>query len=169
MNHIIEQLERNKAVFHDLLKHENKTVILWKQSPDKWNLLEIVCHLFDEERNDFRFRVQWVLEKPGQTPPPIDPIAWMTENNYSGQDYDNKLEAFINERKTSISWLRSLNLGHVNWDNSYEHSKLGVLTARFFLENWLAHDYLHIRQILKLKFDFLNSHPGTDLKYAGNW
>ena len=37
------------------------------------------------------------------------------------------------------------------------------------LTNWLAHDYLHIRQIIKLKFDFLKDQSDEHLSYAGEW
>jgi hypothetical protein len=35
--------------------------------------------------------------------------------------------------------------------------------------NWLAHDYLHIRQILRLKYEYLKSISEEDLSYAGEW
>ena len=81
--------------------------------------------------------------------------------------YKAMLESFITERTQSISWLKSLE--HVNWNNSFEHSKLGTLTAKHFLANWLAHDYLHIRQIIRLKFNYLKQISNQSLDYAGNW
>lgn len=167
MNFIIEQLIKNKTVFHNLLKDENEELVLWKQTPEKWSLLEIVCHLIDEEIYDFKFRTQWVLEKPNQTPPPFDPISWVTKHDYIHQDYSTMLNKFLHEREQSIIWLQSLK--NVNWDLSYEHSKLGTLTAKHFLTNWLAHDYLHMKQILKLKYDYLKHQSGENLDYAGIW
>lgn len=167
MEFIVEQFQRNKQVFYDLFKNENEKLFLWKQSPDKWCLLEILCHLYDEERMDFRFRTKWVLERPNQVPPPFNPIDWVKEHDYMGQDYDVMLKNFIKEREFSINWLGSL--GNVNWNNSFEHPKLGLMTAEYFLNNWLAHDYLHIRQITKLKFDFLIHRFKKNLDYAGKW
>ncbi len=167
MNFIIEQLQQNKSVFYNLLKDVNKDMLLWKQTPEKWCLLEIVCHLYDEEREDFRFRTKWVLDKPNQTPPAFNPVVWVSERNYMQQDYNNMLNKFISEREQSISWLKSLD--KPKWENYYEHPKKGKLTAKFFLTNWLAHDYLHIRQIIKLKFDYLEHQSGEMLDYAGIW
>ncbi|MEM6429633.1 MAG: hypothetical protein AAF708_10365 [Deinococcota bacterium] len=42
------------------------------------------------------------------------------------------------------------------------------MSAQFFLENWLAHDYLHMRQVVKLKYDYLTA-DGVNLIYAGTW
>ena len=167
MDFVIEQLHENKSVFYNLLKDVNKDMYLWKQTPEKWCLLEIVCHLIDEEREDFRFRTQWVLEKPNKTPPPFNPIIWITERKYIEQDYIQVLNKFIEEREQSINWLNSLE--SPQWKNSYEHSKLGKLTAKHYLTNWLAHDYLHIRQIIKLKFNYLKHLSDENLDYAGIW
>ncbi len=167
MDFLVEQLNENKSVFIDLLKDIDKDMYLWKQNPKKWCLLEIVCHLYDEEREDFRFRTKWVLDKPKQTPPPFNPVIWVTERNYIEQDYNHILNKFIEEREQSVAWLTSLE--SPGWGNYFEHPKKGKLTAKFFLTNWLAHDYLHIRQITKLKFDYLEHQSGEKLDYAGTW
>ena len=36
-------------------------MIQWKQSENKWSMLEIICHLYDEEREDFRSRLAKIL------------------------------------------------------------------------------------------------------------
>ena len=167
MGFIADQLRKNKDVFYNLLKDIDENMYLWKQNPKKWCLLEIVCHLYDEEREDFGFRTKWVLERPGETPPPIDPVKWVTERKYIEQDYNQALKKFIEEREQWLKWLQSLE--NPKWENYYEHPKIGKLTAKFFLTNWLAHDYLHIRQLTKLKFDYLEHHSGEMMDYAGKW
>jgi len=167
MDFLIEQLQENKTVFFDLLKDVKKDMYLWKQTPEKWCLLEILCHLYDEEREDFRFRTKWVLEKPFQTPPKFNPVSWVTERKYMEQDYHTMLISFIEEREQSIKWLKFLD--NPKWKNYYEHQKKGKLTAKFFLTNWLAHDYLHMRQIIKLKYDYLEQQSGEMIDYAGIW
>jgi len=164
---IVGQFQKNKQVFYNLFKEENEDLYLWKQTPEKWCLLEILCHLYDEERDDFRFRTKWVLERPNEIPPPFNPINWVTDHKYMEQDYIEMLDKFINERESSIIWLKSLK--NVNWNNSFEHPKLGTMSAKYFLNNWLAHDYLHIRQIVKLKFNYLNNQFEENLNYAGIW
>lgn len=166
MDFIKEQLKTNMVVYKDILSVSNE-MLLWKQNPEKWCLLEIVCHLYDEEIYDFRFRTQWCLEHPNQIPPTIDPVGWVTRHDYINQDYTTMLNKFLAEREQSINWLYSLK--NENWNRSFEHPKLGFLTAKHFLTNWLAHDYLHIKQILKLKYDYLKHKTGENLDYAGNW
>jgi hypothetical protein len=169
MNHnkIIQELIRNKLVFNELLTGLTDKEFLWKQNSDKWCLLEIICHLYDEEREDFRTRTKQVLESPELPLPKIDPVGWVIERKYLQQNFSEKLKDFLSEREQSVKWLQSLK--NPKWENAYNHPKLGKMTAKLILANWLAHDYLHIRQITKLKYDHLKSKSDEDLSYAGNW
>lgn len=165
--HIINELKRNKFVFRELLSGLSREFILWKQSPEKWCLLEIVSHLYDEEREDFRARVKHILETPDLPMPSINPVGWVTERNYLKQDFNKVLNNFLNERNLSIEWLENLETD--KWNNINHHPKLGDISANMIFANWLAHDYLHIRQIIRLKYDYLKSLSGENLSYAGDW
>ena len=164
---IIEELAANKKVFASLFDGLNKTQYYWKPSGDKWCILEILCHLYDEEREDFRARTKQILESIDKPFDPIDPVGWVESRKYKEQNFDEKLVNFMDERQKSIYWLQSLE--KPNWDNFYKHPLFGEMTARMFLANWLAHDYIHIRQIIKLKYAFLKNKSGQDLTYAGDW
>ncbi len=169
MNHlkIIRELARNRDVFKHLLSGLDEEEYLWKPDPDKWCLLEIICHLHDEEKEDFRTRTKIVLESPEGPLPRIDPVGWVLERNYIGQDFKNMLSNFLRERDESLSWLRSLT--SPNWDNAYQHPKFGAMSAKLYLSNWLAHDYMHIRQINRTKYSYLQQWTGEAMTYAGNW
>ena len=77
------------------------------------------------------------------------------------------LQAFLQERTSSIKWLESLS--SPQWDNAYEHPTIGPMSGAMILSNWLAHDYLHIRQITRLKYTYLKALSGQNLGYAGEW
>ena len=164
---IFEELDINKYIFKGLLENINEAEYLWRPNPDKWCLLEIICHLRDEEVEDFRTRVRYVLETPELVLPPIDPVKWVKKRKYIEQNYKETLSDLLREREKSVDWLHSLT--EPKWDNEYQHPKLGPMSAKLFLSNWLAHDYMHIRQILNLKFFYLKFISGEDLNYAGKW
>ncbi|REJ81925.1 MAG: DinB family protein [Bacteroidetes bacterium] len=164
---IIEQLENNMEIFKAFFKSSNHDMILWKPAHEKWNTLEIVCHLYDEEREDFRARLIHVLENPDAPLPPIDPPGWVSQRNYAAQNFQLKCSAFLTERKNSVKFLRGLK--NPKWDNAYQHPKFGPLSAKMFLANWLAHDYLHFRQLTRLRHEYLQHVSGEKLSYAGNW
>jgi len=164
---IIDKLENNKQVFKSLLFDKVEQEYLWRPKPEKWNILEIVCHLLDEEREDFKVRTRSVLETPLKDLPAINPEGWVLERDYASKSYIETLEEFLVERDKSISWLK----GQIdaNWQNVYKHQILGNMSAKLFLTNWLAHDYLHIRQILRYNYNYLKETTTLDLQYAGNW
>jgi hypothetical protein len=164
---IAKELNRNIDVFKNLLTDLPEAFYLWKQKPGKWCLLEIICHLYDEEREDFRDRVMHILENPELPMNPINPQGWVLERNYIRQDYCKMLVMFLNEREYSVEWL--INLDSQNLDNIHKHPELGDMSAKMVLANWLAHDYLHIRQIIRLKYDYINYITGENLSYAGDW
>ncbi len=163
----IDQLERNKDVFKSHFEQIPEGLIKWKPDQKKWSLLEIVCHLYDEELEDFRSRLRHVANTPDLKMPPIDPEGWVVDRNYAAQDFEKKVSDFLLEREQSIAWLRNLDVSV--FENAYAHPKYGPLTGRFFLSNWLAHDYLHMRQILSNKYSFLEMKGGAGLLYAGGW
>lgn len=166
-SYCIDQLSANATVFRSLLENISEAQYRHRPAPEKWSLLEIVCHLYDEEREDFRARLAHVLQHPQQTLPPIDPQGWVKARNYADQDYARCLQDFLEERRQSLNWLRGLQ--NPVWENAYQHPKFGPLSARLFLTNWVAHDYLHIRQIVFTLHDFLQKTTGESLKYAGDW
>ncbi len=71
-------------------------------------LLEIVSHLLDEEREDFRTRTRHLLEKPGDPFAPIDPEGWVSARDYIHQEFEQTLQFFLEEREQSLQWLQSL-------------------------------------------------------------
>jgi hypothetical protein len=167
MQSIISSLAANRQTFAALLSDISQEERNWRPAEDKWNLIQMVCHLRDEEVEDFRTRVKTTLESPETDPPGIDPVAWVTDRGYASQDFDAVVQSFLQERSNSISYLHQLD--NPNWENGYDHQSLGRLTAKKFLANWLAHDYLHIRQIIRLRHQYLAEISGDDLGYAGGW
>lgn len=164
---IINQLDSNSKVFENLLSINCSEEIKWKHSEEKWCLLEIVNHLYDEEREDFRARLGKILNRDPEWDP-IDPEGWVTSRKYMEKDYYQTLKNFLDERKKSIEWLKNLKVD--DWNVKALHPKFGEFAAYPMLCNWLAHDYLHIRQITRLKYQMLEDSlkPG-EVQYAGKW
>jgi hypothetical protein len=167
MNPLIHQLRQNKDVFRALLEGVSPEMYSWREQEGKWNLLEVVCHLYDEEREDFRTRLHSVLTDPSKPFPPIDPPGWVTERKYGSRHYGDMMIRFLDERDASVSWL--LELDNPAWNNAYHHPKLGPMSGHFILANWVAHDYLHVRQVTRMKYNYLRFTSGQELSYAGDW
>jgi DinB family protein len=168
LSEIFERLNNNGAVFKNLFHGVSKDQIHWRPEENKWSMLEIACHLLDEEKEDFRQRLDFTLNKPGVPWPAIDPEGWVKSRKYSDKDFQETITAFVTERIKSITWLNGLKGS--NWDNKYLHPEAGSLSAKQLLANWLAHDLLHIRQITATNHAYLSHKIAPlNLHYAGEW
>lgn len=167
ITYLYQQLTQNKLIIEHLLRHASPDEIIWRPHPEHWCLLEIICHLYDEEREDFRARTKSVLTDPHQALIPFNPVTWVKEKRYMEQDFHQKLQDFLAEREASLVWLNGLDTP--NWQQAYQHPKAGPLTAKMFLTNWVAHDCLHIRQITRIKHHYLGHLTGESIDYAGTW
>ncbi len=164
---IINQLDSNSLVFKNLLSGVPEKLIHWKPSESNWSLLEIVCHLYDEEKEDFRPRLAKIIAGDHNWDL-IDPQDWVLSRKYSEKDFEKVLKDFLYERRVSVEWLKSLDVNIMNL--KVTQPIFGEFSAIKMLSEWLAHDLLHIRQILKLKFGFLNeSLQPNAVSYAGKW
>ena len=167
VEYFIHRFSQNRGVFEGLVRGTSLEQARWKPTPDKWSMLEVVNHLYDEEREDFRQRIELVLADPMQPWPPIDPRGWVTSRAYNERKLDESLDGFQSEREKSLVWLRQLS--QPNWQNSNVGPN-GTLTAGDLLASWLAHDFLHIRQLARLHWQYVGetSRP-YQTTYGGPW
>ncbi|HEY6232853.1 MAG TPA: DinB family protein [Pyrinomonadaceae bacterium] len=167
LEYFIERLSNNRAVFAGLLNGVSLEQARWKPSPDKWSMLEVVNHLYDEEREDFRQRLELTLKNPGQGWPAINPRGWVAERGYNERELGKSLQDFLVEREKSLAWLRQLS--NPNWENSNDGPN-GRLSAGDLLASWLAHDFLHIRQLARLQWQQVGTSAFPyQTAYGGPW
>lgn len=165
---VVHRLTADARVFRGLVAGVSEEQARWKPTPEEWSLLEVVCHLADEERDDFRRRLDLTLHHPGSDWPPIDPEGWARTRGYNERDPAVALEDLLSERDRSIRWLKDLEAP--DWTASHEHPKIGFLTAGDLLTSWVAHDLIHIRQMTRLHRRYLvNVVSEHSPDYAGRW
>ncbi len=165
---IMRRLEHDANVITGLVNSVPEEQMRWKPSAEAWSLLEVIRHLYDEEREDFRTRLDLILHQPGTEWPPIHPAAWVSERGYNQHVPQESIEAFLQERSRSIHWLESLE--KPDW-TLIGHNPSGFeLSAGDMLAAWLAHDMLHVRQLAELHHQHLVFVTGAQaVSYAGEW
>lgn len=151
---LVTKLEAHHDCIVALYKGVSQDQARWKPAPEKWSLLEILNHLCDEERDDFRTRLSLTLENPEQDWPPIDPQGWVEARAYNARVLEESLADFAKERARSVEWLRSLDAPR--WSNERRHPSFLPLKAGDLLASWVAHDLLHIRQIAATRLAHLS-------------
>lgn len=164
----IKRLESDRDAFAALYSNIDEVQARWKPSPDEWSLLEVMGHLYDEEREDFRARLEIILNSPEKEWPEINPPAWVTERAYNDKEIDLALWDFLHERNHSLSWLRSLK--NPDWSRVVDTPFGKTMSGEQMLHCWLAHDMLHLRQMVELHYKYIHKLAGKDpIDYAGEW
>jgi hypothetical protein len=165
---LIVSLTRGREVIRALVSDLPPEQFRWKPAPDKWSILEVLCHLGDEEVDDFRTRLDLTLHRPGAAWPPIHPSAWAVERRYNEQDPAVALRRVLEERERSLAWLATLS--DPDWEKGYQHPQAGLIRAGDLALSWAAHDLLHIRQIDRLHYHWLEQEGQPySPDYAGGW
>lgn len=167
LNYVIDRMGANARIFKSLVKDISAEQARWKPAPDKWSMLEVVNHLYDEEREDFRQRLELVLTDPALGWPPIAPQEWVKTRAYGERDLDESLDNFLRERQKSLAWLGGLKSPNLECRHERE---AGSLRAGDLLASWLAHDFLHVRQLTRLQWQYLTAIASPfQTDYAGPW
>jgi hypothetical protein len=167
LDHFTAQMVNNAETIRALVRGVSVEQARWKPSPDCWSILEVINHLRDEEIEDFRTHLDIALHHPSRPWPGIDPEGWVVERQYNQRDVGESLGDFLNARDESLVWLRGLS--SPNWEATYE-APFGQITAGDLFASWVAHDLLHIRQLVELHWAYttlLVSPHRVD--YAGPW
>jgi len=164
---LYQELANSTEMIRTLLTGISQEEAQVKPSRGSWSILEVVCHLYDEEREDFREHLDFILHRQHEEWHPIAPVAWVKLRKYNEQDFKVMQRKFFNERKKSLAWLKSLK--NADWNTTYT-SKFGSMKAGTMYASWVAHDNLHIRQLVELRRKHIEHITSPyDLQYAGEW
>lgn len=167
LDHVITQLTRQAEAIHALVQDVADAQARWKPGPDDWSLLEVIHHLYDEEIEDFRRHLDHILHHADQPWPRIDPGSWVIQRRYNEQDPTAVLAKFLAERQESLAWLATL--GAADWNAAFA-MPWGGLTAGDMLASWVAHDLLHLRQLVELHYAWTQQAVAPySVEYAGEW
>jgi hypothetical protein len=164
---LYQELRNSTDIISTLLMGITQEEAQFRPTPEAWSILEVICHLYDEEREDFREHLDFVLHRQDEEYHVIHPQAWVKERRYNEQNFLEMQDQFFGERQISLQWLKGLE--DVDWNTTYT-SEYGSVTAGEMLCSWVAHDNLHIRQLVELRrariVKITQPYP---IEYAGEW
>ncbi|MFH1085349.1 MAG: DinB family protein [Chloroflexota bacterium] len=157
----IRQLASNAEAIRALAQTFSDEQAQWKPSPDIWALKEVMRHLYNEERGDFRWHLKTMR---GESPPPRQHVAV--------EDSRQALAGFLAERETSLAWLAALEAPdwEVTTELRFGPSETITLSAGDMLVSWVEHDILHLRQMVELMHAWNEQQAAPySVRYAGGW
>ncbi len=165
---LLASLERFGRALPVIVRNISLDDSRWKPPSGAWSILEIVCHLADEEEFDFGAKVRSTLADPSAPWTPIDPEGWAVQRKYNDGHLEDAVARFTKLRAESLAWLRSLD--GPNWNQAYQPPQFGPFPAGDLLAAWVAHDSLHLRQIAKRLYELTARDAGEySVRYAGEW
>lgn len=164
---LFQELQNGAEMIRALLTGITQEEAQVRPNPNSWSILEVTCHLYDLEREDFREHLDFILHRQNERYHVIDPQGWITERKYNEQDFLEMQEKFFAERHKSLAWLQKI--ADSDWDITYT-SQYGSVSAGEMLSCWIAHDNLHIRQFVELRRARIEKITKPyPIEYAGDW
>ena len=115
-----------------------------RPAPGEWAPIEILCHLRDEETEDFGARLRAVLDRRPEFAP-IDPEGWVEARRYREADLGQTLGDLRQRRESSLALLATVAPARLSC--ALPNRRLGQLSGLDLLVAWVAHDRLHVAQL----------------------
>ena len=164
---LYHELQNSTEMIRALLAGVTPEEASQKTSAESWSILEVVCHFYDIEREDFREHLDTILHRQNEKWHEIDPQRWITTRKYNEQNFAEMQEKFFVERERSLAWLNGLL--NPDWQKTYT-TEYHTISAGEMFSCWVAHDNLHIRQLVELRRLRLEDITKPyNLDYAGDW
>jgi uncharacterized damage-inducible protein DinB len=164
---LYQELVNSTEIIRALIANISQEEARIKPTAEDWSILEVISHLHDEEREDFREHLDFILHRQNDEWHQIDPQGWVISRKYNDQDFLEIQTKFFEERKKSLDWL--IDQSDADWEITYT-SEFGSVPAGEMFTSWIAHDNLHIRQLVELKrFHVVKLAQPYGIGYAGDW
>ncbi len=138
------ELERLPAVLEALLAGLDEISARTRPAAGEWSPVEVLCHLRDEETEDFGARLRVIVNGAGDFAP-IAPERWAEERRYREASLTDAMEALRARRQASLDLLASV--APETLARSRPHHRLGRLSGLDILSAWVAHDRIHLAQL----------------------
>ena len=139
-------LARTPAVVEALLTGLPESWTATGDTADGWTPRDVVGHLISAEIDDFRPRIERVLEHGADLPfEPFDRHAHVDRD--AGASLDDLVARFSSLRRDNVAWLAATVVDG-DLERRGRHPSLGEVTLAQLLATWAVHDLDHVAQIL---------------------
>jgi hypothetical protein len=118
----------------------------WRPAPGEWSANEALGHIIEADRRGFAGRIRRILAEDGVAEQGWDQVAVAAERRDVERTVRDILHEFATGRRDGLELVGSLDDGDL--DRHAIHDRVGRVTVRDLLHEWVFHDRNHIRQIL---------------------
>ena len=138
------------------LKQLPKKMWLYKPSPEKWSIHDVILHLADSEATAY-ICCRRLIAEPGSPVLNFDPALWAGTLGYFHQSTKEALEIIRRLRRMTYSVLKGL--PEQVWFHTVEDPRDGKVSLEKFLEIQEQHIPHHIKQMKRNHAAWLRLHP----------
>jgi hypothetical protein len=118
----------------------------WRPAPGEWSANECLGHVIEADRRGFGGRIARILERDGVEEAGWDQVAVAAERRDHERTVESLLAEFHAGRDAGIAIVERLRPDEL--DRAAIHAKVGRVTVRELLHEWVFHDRNHLRQVL---------------------
>jgi hypothetical protein len=137
----------------------------WHPATGEWCVNEVIGHMIESERRGFYGRIRRTLEQDHPFEEAWDQIAVARERKDCERMVMSLFMEFMGLRHQSVEMVKALRGDQL--DRACTHSKVGELTVRGLLQEWVHHDRNHTKQILSNAMARVWPHMANSQKFAG--
>lgn len=153
---MVESFGRSPALLAAVLRQLPKKMWLYKPSPERWSIHEIIVHLADSEASSY-VRCRHLIAEPGRAIPEFDPARWAGTLGYFHQSTRESIEVVRRLRKMTYNLL--VTLPEPVWLHTLQHPQEGEISLEQWIERQERHIPHHIEQ-MKGNYDvWIGTHP----------
>ena len=120
-------------------------VVRWHPGPGEWCALEVLGHLIEADRRGFDGRIRIILREDAPALAAWDQDAVARARGDCARPARELIDEFLALRRDSVALVSGLRGGDL--ERIGHHPKVGDLTVRDLLHEWVHHDRNHLRQI----------------------
>ena len=152
----LESFGAGPALLSAALKQLPKKMWLFKPSPEKWSIHDVILHLADSEASAY-ICYRRLIAEPGSAVLDFDPAVWAGTLGYFHQSTKEALEIIRRLRRMTYAVLKGL--PETVWFHTVEDPHAGRVSLEQFLEIQEQHIPHHIKQMKRNHVAWLRLHP----------
>ena len=137
----------------------------WHPAPGEWCVNEVIGHMIESEKRGFFGRITRTLEQEGRFEEPWDQLAVARERSDCERTASSLLTEWMGIRRRSVEMVKGLRPDQIS--RTCRHGKVGELSVRDLLHEWVHHDRNHTRQLLANVQERAWPHMGNAQKFKG--
>jgi hypothetical protein len=118
----------------------------WRPAPGEWSANEALGHIIEADRRGFGGRIRRILAVDGVEEHGWDQLAVAAERRDHEKTVGAILDEFATGRTAGLDLIESLD--EADLERVAIHDRVGRVTVRNLLHEWVFHDRNHVRQIL---------------------